>query len=160
MELLNARKRCNMFTSLFNIYAHELSDYNPWIATQMNEEGNYLEHEVVSLLNKPCYDPYIIFDNNNPVGFVVFSKQEPGSCESTTCCIDEIFIVKTSRGKGLATLVVNDFLKKEKDGICGLAVLKDNIPAIQFWEKLIKKYDTNYLRSEEGNVYIYNFKIC
>lgn len=159
MVLLSAEKNRAIFISLFNIYVHELSSYNPWLATQMNEEGNYLTNEIDNFFTNNEYEPYIIYNDKVPIGFVVFSKQELGSGESTTCCIDEMFLVRTSRKKKLATQIVKDFLNREKGGICGLAVLKDNIPAVQFWEKLIMQYDVNYTRWEADNVYVYNFKI-
>ena len=42
MELIRASEMKKAFGSLFNIYAHELSKYNPWIGTQINSEGIYL----------------------------------------------------------------------------------------------------------------------
>lgn len=159
MELISAKMNRAIFTSLFNLYVHELSEYNPWLATQMNEEGIYLPNEIDSFFTTIGYEPYIIYDDKYPVGFVVISKQGPDSGETTTCCIDELFVVKTSRQKGLATQFVNNFLKQEKGGVCGLAILKENTPAIRFWENLIIQYDTNYICRDEGNVYVYNFKI-
>lgn len=159
MELITARNKRALFSSLFNLYAHELSYYNPWLASQLNEEGNYVPQDVDSFFTTKGYEPYIIYDEKYPVGFVVFSKQEPDSGETTTCCIDELFVVRTSRQKGVATQVVKDFIDKERGGVCGLVVLKDNTPAIQFWENFIKQYDSNYICWAEEQVFVYNFKI-
>jgi predicted acetyltransferase len=159
MELIPAKMNRLVFTSLFNIYVHELSEYNPWLATQMNEEGIYVPDEIDSFFTTKGYEPFIIFDEKHPVGFVVFSKQDPNSGETTTCCIDELFIVKTSRHKGIATQIAKNFWSQEKGGVCGLAILKENASAICFWENLIIQYDTSYIRWDEGNVFVYNFKI-
>ena len=38
-ELADAVQHKSAFQNMFNLYAHELSEYNPWIATQVSEKG-------------------------------------------------------------------------------------------------------------------------
>lgn len=159
MELILAHNNRAVFTSLFNIYVHELSEYNPWLAKQMNDEGNYLREEVNDFFTTKTYEPYLIYDENHPIGFVVFSKDENNWEEEVTCSIEELFIVKTSRKKGYATKIAKDFWEKEKGSVSIIGILKENHTAIRFWENLIKQYDTDYVRSDEGTIYVYKFKI-
>lgn len=159
MQLVSAAGKRALFTSLFNIYIHELTMYDLGLDGQMNEEGVYLPQTIDSFFSRPGYRPYIIYDEKTPTGFVVFSKQEPDSGEPTTCCIDEIFVLRTRRQRGIAASVVKDFLAQERGGVCGIAVLKENRPAVRFWENIIPQYDADYRRQESDGVYIYNFKI-
>lgn len=46
MELIKAENMKAAFQNMFNLYAHELSLYNPWLSTQLDTNGNYLSKQV------------------------------------------------------------------------------------------------------------------
>ena len=51
MKLVKAVTMEKAFINLFNIYAHELSRYNPWLGTQIDLDGNYLSEDVKQYLH-------------------------------------------------------------------------------------------------------------
>lgn len=135
MELIKSSEMRVAFRNLFNIYAHELSKYNPWLGTQINSEGMYLSEHVEETFNDSSVDSFCITEENTPIGFVIFSKSD--SSEGNVG-IDEIFLVQTSRGLGISEEICKNFWHENK-GICSLHVLKANLPAVTYWEKLINK---------------------
>lgn len=126
---------------LFNAYIEELAQYNPWLAGQKDEKGNYLELVYTEYMTSVEKKPYVIFANGKAVGFTVMSianadEQEDG-CISY---IEEIFVEKEYRGKGIATDIVKRFLQQQ-EGACGFRVLKKNEAAVAIWEKFLKEED-------------------
>ena len=145
MELIKASEMKNAFVSLFNIYAHELSRYNPWLGTQIDREGNYLSEQVEQYINDKSSEAFCITDNNRPIGFTVFSYSD--KTEDDICSIEEIFLIETSRRKGVCESICKDFWSKNK-GMCILHVLKANLPAAVYWEKLIEKCGYTYEKKD------------
>ena len=147
MELIKSSGMKNAFISLFNIYAHELSKYNPWLGTQIDSQGNYLSEQVEQLIDDESLNSFCITENKKPIGFVVFSHS--GSNEENTCSIDEIFLIETSRGRGICESICKEFWSKNK-GVCTLHVLKANRPSVTYWEKLISRCGYSYEKLEEN----------
>lgn len=145
MNLMKATDMPKAFTNLFNLYAHELSKYNPWIGTQINEEGDYLTEAIHDYIYNSEHESYCIVEKNKPIGFVVFSYED--NKEEDICYIAEIFLLNTSRGKGICETICKDFWMKNK-GTCILHVLKENQVAVTYWEKLISKSGYTYDKDE------------
>ena len=72
--------------------------------------------------------------------------------------IEEIFLVKTSRRKGLAERICVDFWQG-CTGIGTLHVLPNNVSAICFWDKLLSKCGYAFTRCDEGSMTVYRFKL-
>jgi predicted acetyltransferase len=157
MELIKASEMKKAFISLFNIYAHELSKYNPWLGTQIDREGNYLSEEVDQYLNDKTNEAFCITDQNRLIGFVVFSYSDNN--EENICYIAEIFLLETSRRMGICESICKSFWSSHK-GICRLHVLKANLFAVTYWEKLIQKCGYVYEKRNHGEqMWSYEFKI-
>ena len=73
MQLIEATEMKKAFVSLFNIYAHELSKYNPWLGSQINQDGNYLAEQVEQWMTDSSVEAFCITEGDSPIGFVVFS---------------------------------------------------------------------------------------
>ena len=157
MELIRASEMKNAFRNLFNIYAHELSKYNPWIGTQINSEGFYLSEQVEQYIKDECLDAFCIIEDKRPIGFVIFSYSD--SSEENTCSIDEIFLIETSRRMGICETICKEFWRENK-GICTLHVLKANLSAATYWEKLIPKCGYAYdKRDDNEQMWCYEMKL-
>ncbi len=146
MELIKSSEVKHAFRNLFNLYAHELSKYNPWLGTQMNNDGIYLSEYVEQHFNDTSVDSFCIMEEKRPIGFVIFSKSES---DEGNVGIDEIFLIHTSRGLGISEEICKKFWRENK-GICSLHVLKANLPAITYWEKLIEKSGYNYEKQDDN----------
>ncbi len=157
MKLIHAIKMERAFTSLFNIYAHELSKYNPWLGTQIDMEGNYVAEDVKEMLTDKSNEAYCIIEDNRPIGFVVFSYSD--NPKDNTCYISEIFLLETSRKKGICEKICIDFWKTH-NGICKLHILKGNQLAISYWEKLILKAGYRFEKKKHGEqMWSYEFML-
>ncbi|CEG21221.1 hypothetical protein BN1080_00125 [Planococcus massiliensis] len=143
MEFTKAAEMKHAFIQMFNLYAHELSAHNPWIGTQIDREGNYLSEAVSQLLTGVSQEAFCIIEDGRPIGMAVFSSSEK------ECSIDEIFLVQTSRGKGISERICTEFWNKHT-GICTLHVLKRNDAAVKYWEKLIPRCGYRYKKREEN----------
>ena len=147
MELIKSSEMKIAFVNLFNIYAHELSKYNPWLGTQIDSQANYLSEHVEQLISDESLDSFCIVKDKKPIGFAVFSYSNNSG--ENTCSIDEIFLIETSRGMGICESICKDFWSKNK-GICTLHVLKANISTVTYWEKLISKCGYTYEKREDN----------
>ncbi len=157
MELIKAIEMKNAFVSLFNIYAHELSKYNPWLGTQINSEGNYLSEYVEQYINHKCNEAFCITEENRPIGFVIFSYSH--NTKENICYIEEIFLLETSRRMGICERICKSFWNNNK-GICKLHVLKTNLSAITYWEKLFQKCGYVYeKRDYDEQMWSYEIKL-
>lgn len=134
---------------LFNAYIEELSQYNPWLAGQKDEQGNYLQRIYEEYFTTVEKHPYVIFVGEAAVGLAVMSaasaEEQADGCISY---IEEIFVEKLYRGKGIATDIVKRFLGQQ-EGTCGLSVLKKNVAAVAIWEKLLREECYSYKKIDE-----------
>ncbi|MDF2802059.1 MAG: hypothetical protein K0S61_1962 [Anaerocolumna sp.] len=157
MELIIASKMEKAFVSLFNIYAHELSKYNPWLGTQIDNEGNYVPEDVNQYITDKSNEAYCITEENRPIGFVVFSYSD--NPDDKECYISEIFLLETSRHKGICETICKDFWHTHS-GTCKLHVLKANLSAAVYWEKLICEAGYIYEKKDHGEqMWSYEFKL-
>lgn len=157
MRLVEARKMKDAFQNLFNMYAHELSKYNPWLGTQIDKNGNYLAHVVKSYIEDQFNQSFCIIEDRRPIGLVVFSSScEEGEWQHD---IEEIFIIQTSRKKGVSEKICQDFWQSNK-GVATLCVLKAHKEASAYWEKLITRYNYTYEKiDEDEKMWLYKFNI-
>lgn len=138
MVLIPAAEKETAFRNLFNLYVDELCAYNPWLAEQMNAEGLYLAADVDAYFTEENKHPFVVWKDERPLGFVVFSypDEDDENEDGCDCDIEEFFILKSSRNKGIATEICKKYWEKVQC-VCGLSILKENIHAVKFWEKLI-----------------------
>lgn len=137
MELVNASQKKKAFQNLFNLYVHELSGYDHWLGTALDSEGIYQSPGgLEEYYDETKKEAYVIMEDEQAIGFVVFS-QEPNLCS-----VNEIFIVNSKRNMGIASGIIQNYWK-DKTGTFMTHLLKNNQPAISFWENLFKR--NNYL---------------
>lgn len=145
------------FKNLFNCYAHEMSTYNTWLGTQINADGIYVPDVVEKCFTSDEKTPFVITENGLPIGFVVFESFIEDNVWFHN--IDEMFVVKTSRKNGVCSDIVRKFWN-ENSGMGMLYVLKTNLPAITYWEKLLKDSGYTYIKNDENEqVWLYKFKL-
>lgn len=156
MELIVAKNMRQAFQNMFNLYAHELSQYNVWLGTQINIEGNYLADAVSEYIDSDCFESYCIMEDNIPIGMAVFSSSlEEGEWYHD---IEEIFLVNTSRHKGIIKKICLDFWNRNT-GTGTLHVLAGNSKAICYWEKLLEYCKYSYQKKVKDGMVAYHFHI-
>ncbi len=79
--------------------------------------------------------PYLIYQNNRPIGFALVHDISVNP--KADWKLAEFFIMAPYKGQGIGRLMVEQLFQKHQ-GLWEISVLKDNMPAIQFWTKVLK----------------------
>lgn len=129
--------RREVLDRLFNMYVHELSEYNSWLAEQMDHEGVFLRGAVDEYLSNKEIVPYLITEQGELAGFLILQKN-PTIKKNLDYSIEEFFVIHRYRGTGLARKAWKALFRKYPGRYC-VQVLKRNLHAHRF----IRNYVTS-----------------
>ena len=107
--------------------------------------------------NKPNHFPYWIKVNDQVAGFVLINDYTVGP--NNVLSISEFYIGPKYRGKDVGSKAVELALAL-KPGKWEIRVLKDNVSAQQFWEKVLSKHVNDLKRLDmntekwQGKIYV------
>jgi len=122
--------------NLMQLYLHDLSEFSD---DQINCEGQFDYGEYFHLYwEDKDRLPYLCIDNDSPIGFALVRKLSKRSFSMA-----EFFILKTHRGKGIATLFAHEIFKLHH-GQWSVAEIESNLPAQTFWRKTIGLFTDNH----------------
>lgn len=130
--------------NLLSLYLHDLSQYSHDL--DINDEGYFEYDSFAAFFEEELLHPYLIKNNNDFIGLILVSEA-PYAKPSTNYCIQEFFILKKYRGRGLAQEAISQLFTIFK-GIYSLMILKTNRPALHFWRNY---YKSNKIGFEEGD---------
>ena len=123
--------------NIFNLYQNELCIYSDDFDA-LDENGYFAPDTVSEIL--PFGDgvfPYIIEENARPVGFVMATDASYAP-EGFDYCLEEIFLIRNRRKKGIASAAMKE-ITKSHPGKWTLEVYKENTPAVSFWMRFLKE---------------------
>ena len=123
--------------NIFNLYQNELCIYSDDFDA-LDENGFFAPDTVSEIL--PFGDgvfPYIIEENARPVGFVMATDASYAP-EGFDYCLEEIFLIRNRRKKGIASAAMKE-ITKSRPGKWTLEVYKENTPAVSFWMRFLKE---------------------
>ena len=149
----------NSFKNLFQLYLHDLSKYNHTI--EIEENGIFPASWIDEHWDLPEFIPLRIDQNDNTCGFILLSKK-PFSKPGTELCIQEFFILKKFRNKGIGRASVEQ-LFANYPGSYSMSVIKENTPAKLFWKKTLELMGIHYKKEKhsqdgiEGIAYEFTF---
>jgi len=123
----------NGFNILFQLYLYDLSKFDNNI--KIEENGLYPASWIDRDWDLPEFIPLRIEQNHNICGFVLLTKK-PFSKPGTEFCIQEFFILRKFRNKGIGLASIEQ-LFANYSGSYSMLVLKHNVPAKIFWEKVL-----------------------
>lgn len=115
---------------LWREYVTALSEYKEFEETAENIAKEEVRPQTYR-------DDYMIFLKNTPVGFLITGTY-PNAFSKGDIYIQEIFIKKEYRRKGIGKKVIEKRLKRTKKDI-SLYVLKNNEPAKAFWINVMRE---------------------
>lgn len=122
--------------NIFNLYQNELCIYSDDFDA-LDENGYFAPDTVSEIL--PFGDgvfPYIIEENARPVGFVMATDASYAP-EGFDYCLEEIFLIRNRRKKGIASAAMKE-ITKSRQGKWMLEVYSENTPAVSFWMRFLK----------------------
>lgn len=134
-----------LIKNIFNLYQNELSVYSDDFDC-LDENGYFAPDTVNEIL--PFGDgvfPYIIEENARPVGFVM-ATDKTYAPEGFDYSLEEIFLIRNKRKKGIADFVMKEIFKG-RPGRWMLEVYTENAPALCFWKRFLAENTKDILVS-------------
>jgi len=156
MITINCFDDKNGFNILFQLYLYDLSKFNN---IEIEENGLYPASWIDRDWDLPEFIPLRIEQNHNTCGFILLTKK-PFSKPGTECCIQEFFILRKFRNKGIGLASIEQ-LFDNYSGSYSMLVLKHNVPAKLFWEKVLDLMGIQYIKEKrihdgiEGISYVF-----
>ena len=129
------------FFKMYTDYCNELSQYSQRLRNEPVTPEDVYETETFPLLER-----YFIEDENGkPIGFMLFGFKENTHPE-TDWFIAEFYILPAYRHRGYGEKGITKFLQKHPGKYCYF-VLKENIPAQKFWNRIREKLNCQDITS-------------
>ncbi|MCP8968257.1 GNAT family N-acetyltransferase [Ectobacillus ponti] len=145
-------EQAELLKNLYSLYLHELSAYTDSLF--MNEQGLFEFGGFCLIGEKSELQPYLIQYEGRCVGFLLVALP-PFTKPGTDYCLNDLFMLRAYRGKGIAHQAVKELFKKKSGTFCVMQ-LQANERAVQFWRSV---YDRNRILYEEENREIDN-ELC
>ena len=147
------KEKESILRNLINLYLHDLSEFADDLKT--DQEGKFEYDGINYYFIEEELIPFLIYCNDEIAGFILLNtgKYVPGDAQFS---IHEIFILKSFRGKGVATIAIKEIFEIYK-GKYKVEQLQDNKLAINFWNAFYSKQNIAY--KEEIEV-IDGFNCC
>lgn len=117
--------------NLARFYIHDLSEYQK---RKCPDNGLFEDEDYIRYWTEDGFSPYLIKCENELAGFALIDRG--GSSEQIDHQIGEFFILRKFRGDGIAYRAAREIFSKHP-GNWEVMAIKDNIPAIKFWERTI-----------------------
>ncbi|MTI71357.1 MAG: GNAT family N-acetyltransferase [Firmicutes bacterium] len=158
IDIADLREK-SVIKNLYNLYLHDLSQFTD--DNDIDENGVFIWDSEELYWEKNSLYPLIVKYKDKVIGFLLLSEP-PYVKEGCDYCIQEFFILRKYREKGLGREVINILFKKYK-GRYSLLVLENNKKALKFWRNTYKqnnlKYEEDIMNLDENVCYYHTFKI-
>lgn len=132
----------DMLENLFQYYLHDLSEYADTL--NVNSQGKFDTNDVAIFFDETNLIPMTIKVEDEIIGFI-FLNHSTGM--SVDYVINDIFILRKYRNKGIGKVVINKLFKLYT-GKYGLLELIKNKPAIKFWHSVFDDENIKYEESQ------------
>lgn len=138
----------NTIQNLGRFYVYEMSRYCGFLPTwETPPNGLYECNDLSSYFVESDRHAFLIKVDNELAGFALINKV--GSTPDVDWNVGEFFIVSKFQGKGVGSYVAETIFNLFP-GIWETMQMPENKAAIDFWEKVVKKYsEGNFERSHK-----------
>lgn len=152
MEFIQANKQKQTFQNLFNLYVYELSFLEKMLQQTLNNEGVSIPPKGIdAYLDVEGKEANLIYENDKLIGFVIFVNT------NNTYCLDEIFILPSYRKQGIASRIIQEYIK-DAQGVFTTHILKQCKETLTFFENFFTKNNYTYIKSERDAI-AFDYKI-
>ncbi|HEI6745950.1 TPA: GNAT family N-acetyltransferase [Legionella pneumophila] len=117
--------------NLAGYYVYDRTGYMGW---SCSEKGTFECIDFKHYFETQNEKAFVVKVDDDLAGFVLLDKEF--LLEAVDWNMGEFFILKKFQGKGIATYVAHNILK-ENPGKWSVAVMPENIKAVNFWRKII-----------------------
>ncbi len=130
----------HILRNLYSLYLHDLSAYTEGL--DISEDGSFEFDAFDMIWEREGLTPYFIKNHEAIAGFLLLLER-PFLKNEYDLCINDIFILKKFRRKGIALSVLMELFTQKK-GKYFLLELAENIPAVTFWRKSLKELEIEF----------------
>lgn len=148
-----------LLKNLYSLYLYDLTQYDKKL--NLSSNGRYEFQGLDVIFKQNSLKPYLIKVDSKLVGFFLLTGSD-FSPENSDWGIEDLFIIKSERRKGIASRTISLIMNKYK-GEYSIFQFQKNTESMKFWYAF---YDANSIkyteieRMESGKVCtIQNFKI-
>jgi len=135
---------------LDNLMQFYIYDFSEFLPIDMDEKASFKEEILDDYFASPDKVPFLVLVDGLPAGFALVSAEIVSQQNQGGRCIREFFIVKRYRrkrvGKTVATTIFSMYPGKWE-----VRVVRTNLPARVFWERVISEYSEDRYNCEERN---------
>jgi len=135
---------------LDNLMQFYIYDFSEFLPIDLDEKASFKEEILDDFFADPDKVPFLVLVDGLPAGFALVSAEIVSQQNQGGRCIREFFIVKRYRrkrvGKTVATTIFSMYPGKWE-----VRVVRTNLPAKAFWERVISEYSEDRYNCEERN---------
>lgn len=129
---LDNKNEYHTFVELYEAYIAELSTFSSRIS-----EEEVSEEETLGIWFNPNTQIYFVLYKEKPIGFLLLGINT-NKHEDSNWYIGEFYIAKKYQYQGIGKEIACELLSKQRGKYC-FYVLKKNIRAMKFWEKVFSR---------------------
>lgn len=137
---LEAVKHIKKLRNLYSLYLYDLSEFS--YSLSLNTDGLYEFEGFDKVIEREELQPYFIQYEGECVGFLLLAER-PFTASGTDYCINDVFILRAFRGRGLASDAVYELLQQRSGYFC-VPQLQANERALQFWRSFYARHGIFY----------------
>lgn len=137
---LEAVEHIEKLRNLYSLYLHDLSEFSYSLC--INADGLYEFEGFDKLIEREELQPYFIQYEGECIGFLLLAER-PFTAPGTDYCINDIFILRAFRRRGLASDAIYELLKQRRGYFC-VPQLQANEGALHFWRSFYAKQGILY----------------
>ncbi|MFD0048381.1 GNAT family N-acetyltransferase [Actinomycetes bacterium NPDC127524] len=130
----------HILQNLYSLYLHDLSEYTEDLDISTN--GSFEFDSLELIWEREGLTPYFLKIEKSIVGFLLLLER-PFLKEKYDYSINDIFMLKKYRRKGIAISLLKDLFKYKK-GRYFVIELEKNAPAILFWRKVFSELNIKF----------------
>ncbi|MDR7240568.1 GNAT family N-acetyltransferase [Neobacillus drentensis] len=136
LKLLSKDEK-HILRNLYSLYLHDLSEFTDGL--NISTSGSFEFDSFELIWERDGVTPYFLKKNQVIVGFLLLLER-PFLNNDYDFSINDIFMLKKFRRKGIAISLLEELFKQKK-GRYFVVELAENKPAVLFWRKIYRELD-------------------
>lgn len=130
----------HILKNLYSLYLHDLSEYTEGL--DISSDGSFEFDSFELIWKREGLTPYFLKKDKTIVGFLLLLER-PFLNKEYDYSINDIFILKKYRRKGIAIALLKQLFEQKK-GCYFVVELAKNIPAVIFWRKIFSALNIDF----------------
>ena len=142
LQLMSVDEKA-LLIRLMELYNYEFTEFSN---DDISEYGYYGYDHIGDYWNEEGRFPYLIRVDGKITGFALICPHCSYRKEENARCIGEFFVMLKYRRMGVGSNAAIQLLDKHR-GAWEICYWRNNLPAGQFWKKVVEKYTNGHYRT-------------